>query len=179
MNIEFYTEHLQTLCELKELADKHGCSIYFGVNQSTANESLEEFDGYTEEIYQELYDKGYFDNWRGDVTTIWFELYDPNNKDKKYHSLSYSDGDRCVTYKKYCDEDLSEQTEAFVRENLLSWQDYNIDDELLLYARIYGTKMAGFPNQECPNVYRSGMALKFFGDLVCDYLKEPRIIRTY
>jgi len=28
-------------------------------------------------------------------------------------------------------------------------------------------------------VYREGMALKFFGDLVCDYLEEPRIVESY
>lgn len=36
-----------------------------------------------------------------------------------------------------------------------------------------------FQGQERPSVYREGMALKFFGDLVCDYLGEERIVRTY
>lgn len=37
----------------------------------------------------------------------------------------------------------------------------------------------GSPNQKHPSVYREGMALKIFGDLVCDYLGEERIVRTY
>ena len=39
----------------------------------------------------------------------------------------------------------------------------------------------GFGNDECVEdfrCYRNGMALKFFGDLVCDYLGEPRIDRV-
>ena len=42
-----------------------------------------------------------------------------------------------------------------------------------------GTTIKGFDGLEHPSVYREGMALKFFGDLVCDYLGEERIVRVY
>ena len=60
--------------------------------------------------------------------------------------------------------------------------DYNpyCDANIRTLYRSFGeTKVTGFPGQERPNVYREGMALKFFGDLVCDYLGEERIVRTY
>ena len=44
------------------------------------------------------------------------------------------------------------------------------------------TIIHGFGNEkriEDFRCYRSGMAVKFFGDLVCDYLGEPRVNRVY
>ena len=46
MNIEFYDSHLETLCELKNIAKKHGYTISFGV----ASNSDEIIDG---ELFQE------------------------------------------------------------------------------------------------------------------------------
>ena len=55
-----------------------------------------------------------------------------------------------------------------------------VDADIRMLYRSFGeTKVTGFPEQEHPSVYREGMALKFFGDLVCDYLGEERIVRTY
>ncbi len=181
MNIEFTNTHMETLCELKALAEKHGCRITFGVDSWTgADPDFEEFSNYTSEIYEELYDKGSFLNGGIDVTKFWFQFYDPNNKDRQYHYLEYSEGEQTITYELLSFEELSEEADNFIEENRADWcEDSLIDDEVVLFARLGGTTVKGFEGQEHPSVYREGMALKFFGDLVCDYLGEERIVRTY
>lgn len=177
MNIYFGSTHLQTLCDLKALAEKHNCYIHFGVDQeNSVDVDFNEFDGATKKIIEELQDKGEFLNQSYCKTSMFFELFDANNS--TYNILTYSDGEQSVYYKRYYCEDLSAEAEAFLEDNLVEWQTMN-GDELLIYCRLGGTKVTGFPNQEHPNVYREGMALKFFGDLVCDYLGEERIVRPY
>lgn len=181
MNIEFTNSHMETLCELKALAEKHGCRITFGVDSWTGvNPEFEEFSNYTSEIYEELYDKGSFSNGVIDVTKFWFQFYDPNNKDRQYHYLEYSEGEQTITYEQLSFEELSEEAENFIEENRADWCDGSlIDNEVVLIARLGGTTIKGFDGLEHPSVYREGMALKFFGDLVCDYLGEERITRVY
>lgn len=173
MNIEFTSAHMETLMELKALAEKHGCRITFGVDSWTGvDPEFEEFNGYTDEIYEELNDKGTFSNGVIDMTKFWFQFLDPNNKERRYHYLEYSEGEQTITYELYALEELSEEAEEFIAAN-------RIDDSVTLFARLGGTTIKGFDGLEHPNVYREGMALKFFGDLVCDYLGEKRIVRTY
>lgn len=181
MNIEFTSAHIQTLCELKELAEKHGCRITFGVDSWTGvDPEFEEFDDYTSKIHEELNDKGNFSNGVIDMTKFWFELCDPNNKERQYHYLEYSQGEQTITYEPFPFEELSEEAEEFISENRADWDDSGtIDDEVVLFARLGGTTICGFKGLEHPSVYREGMALKFFGDLVCDYLGEERIQRVY
>ena len=181
MNIEFTSAYVETLSELKALAEKHGCRITFGVDSWTGvDPEFEEFSNYTSEIYEELYDKGSFSNGVIDMTKFWFQFYDPNNKDRKYHYLEYSEGEQTITYELLSFEELSEEAENFIEENRADWYDDSpIDDEVVLFTRIGGTTIKGFDGLEHPSVYREGMALKFFGDLVCDYLGEERIVRNY
>ena len=52
MNIEFYDSHLETLCELKNIAKKHGYTISFGVasnNDDIVEEELFQENGFTDE----------------------------------------------------------------------------------------------------------------------------------
>ena len=181
MNIEFTSAHMETLMELKALAEKHGCRITFGVNSfAGVDPEFEEFDGYTDEIYEELNDKGIFSNCVIYTTQFWFQFYDPNNKKIQHHFLEYSAGNQTVTYEPYTFEELSKEAKEFLEENRAEWDDnYLIDDKVVLFKRLGGTTINGFEGLKKPNVYREGMALKFFGDLVYDYLKEERIVRTY
>ena len=186
MNIEFTSAHMETLMELKQLAEKHGCRITFGVDSwAGVDPEFEEFDGYTSEIYEELNDKGIFSNGVIDMSKFWFEFYDPNNKERQYHYLEYSEGEQTITYELYALEELSleelsEEAEEFIAANRADWDDNGIiEDSVVLFKRLGGTTIKGFYGLEHPNVYREGMALKFFGDLVCDYLGEKRIVRTY
>lgn len=181
MNIEFMSAHMETLMELKQLAEKHGCRITFGVDSWTGvDPEFEEFDGYTSEIYKELNDKGTFYGGVIDTTKFWFQLCDPNNKERRYHYLEYSEGEQMITYELLSFEELSKKAEEFIEENRAEWdEDGTIDDKVILSTRLGGTTIKGFDGLEKSNVYREGMALKFFGDLVCDYLGEERIVRTY
>ena len=95
MNIEFTSAHMQTLIELKAIAEKHGCRITFGVDSwAGVDPEFEKFDGYTSEIHEELNDKGNFSNGVIDTTKFWFELCDPNNKERQYHYLEYTEGEK-------------------------------------------------------------------------------------
>ena len=60
MNVYFSSTHLQTLCDLKALAEKHGCFISFGVNNYDGFIGYEKFFDYSEDIIEELRDQGYF-----------------------------------------------------------------------------------------------------------------------
>ena len=69
MNIEFTSAHMQTLIELKAIAEKHGCRTTFGVDSwAGVDPEFEKFDGYTGEIHEELEDKGNFSNGVIDMT---------------------------------------------------------------------------------------------------------------
>ena len=181
MNIEFKNAHMETLCELKVLAEKHGCRITFGVDSwSGVDPEFEQFDGYTSEVHEELNDKGTFSNGVIDMTKFWFQLQDPNNTERQYHYLEYSEGEQAITYEPYAFEEFSEKAEEFISASRADWDDNGvIDERVVLFARLGGTTIKGFDGLEHPSVYREGMALKFFGDLVCDYLGEERIARTY
>lgn len=183
MNVKFTETHLDTLCELKALAEKHNCSICFGVYNSSGFISYEKFIGYSENIIEELQNRGVFytDTEQGSLTDFWFELFDPNNAKRHYHSLSYLSGWQAIEYEPDDDIDddnpLSKETEEFLEDNdNESSDDY---EKKLLYVSFSETKIKGFDKQDHPSVYREGMALKFFGDLVCDYLGEERIVRVY
>lgn len=183
MNIEFTSAHMQTLIELKTIAEKHGCRITFGVNQSYDFVGYEKFIDYREDILSELNDLGCFDSdaEQGGSATFWFQLYDPNSKTFKYNILQYEEGWQTTEYEFNWGEDdnsISEEAANFLRDNIVDWRDYD-DEKKLLYTSYANTEVIGFDGQTRPNVYREGMALKFFGDLVCDYLGEERIQRVY
>lgn len=183
MNIYFSSTHLQTLCNLKALAEKHGCSINFGVNDFDDFTGYEKFTDYSEAVIEELRDRGYFwtDTEKGSATGSWFELFDPNNEKCHYHNLTYFSGWQAVEYEPDDDIDddnpLSKEAEEFLGDNTYEECDYG--GKNLLYVSFADTEIRGFEGQEHPSVYREGMALKFFGDLVCDYLGEERITRVY
>lgn len=184
MNVYFSSTHLQTLCDLKALAEKHGCFISFGVNNYDGFIGYEKFFDYSEDIIEELRDQGYFytDTEKGSTSGFWFQLFDPNNNERHYHNLTYSSGWQAVEYELNDDVDddnpLSKEAEEFLEDNTYDCSDC-YGEKRSLYVSFDDTEVNGFEGQEHPNVYREGMALKFFGDLVCDYLGEERIVRTY
>lgn len=183
MDVYFGSVHLQTLCDLEQLANKHNCFIHFGVNQHNSEDiDIESDFGCSPEIIEELEEKGYFDSGeqRFEATTLWFELFDNNNC--THHQLEYIDGYERAEYIVNKFEELSDEAENFLDEASGDDGGYNpyCDSDIrTLYRSFAGTKITGFPGQEHPSVYREGMALKFFGDLVCDYLGEERIVRVY
>lgn len=174
MNIGFYKAHTDTLRDLQNIAEKHNCYIQFGFDSNSSADIDEELLEENEFDIEALRDLT-LENTCSEFSSIWFELVEKNDT-TKYHRLSYIN---CNTY--FCfdeDELLACQNEEFV--------------EFMQYHDEYGngfinisdshTTIRGFgleTPKKCNLVYRSGMALKFFGDYVCDYLGEERINRVY
>lgn len=183
MNVDFTETHLETLCELKALAEKHNCSIRFGVYNSCGFISYRKFVGYSKNIIEELQKRGNFCDGtkQGTLTDLWFELFDPNNTKRHHHSLRYSKGVQVVEYKLDDDVDdnnpLSKEAEKFLEDN--DYARFADCEQKILDVFFSETEISGFEKQKHPNVPRKETALKFFGDLVCDYLGEERIVREY
>ena len=183
MDVDFYNSHIETICELKALADKHSCKISFGVRHYTENGATDiSFFDYIfddKSVMDDLDKCGYLDDESFlETTVLWFELYDPSSEEYHYNVMSYIETNAYAKYHEYMSETLKGETVEFIEENGLEWQSGSDDPHIFSYVG-YDTEVSVFVGQEHPNVYRPGMAVKFFSDLVCDYLKEDRIIRTY
>ena len=199
MTTSFYDSHLDTIVKLKALADKHGMKIRFGTTSSLkVDTDLSLLDGHiATEILNEL-DEHYYDIIDGEIIktdeSMWFELYDPQPKEKcgKFHTMVYEDIDISfrvrddwqneldnikLEYQGDEDDDAIENIDRLIRfidDNCQEWQVVNFGSR--------PTKIYGFGNDKeiiDGRVYRDGMALHFFTELVCEYLKEPMIHNTY
>lgn len=178
-SINFYGAHVQTLSDLNELAKKHNCTITFGIDNLFDRGADWSIYNCPKRIINELENKGSV-NYDEDLTTgirYWFELYD-KTKDVS-NTLTYTKGFAKRVYEVDYDQELSESAKNWIEEILLDWQDISDDDKYELWTDFGGTTMTGFKGRKKPDVYREGMLLKFFGDLVCEYLHEPYIVRTY
>lgn len=184
MNIDFGSNHMQTLADLQALAEKHNCKITFGFYSNSDHElddDVLEKHGFTEEMREELRDSDLMliKDCTSTFEKVWFELLESNGKS---NTMAYI---QSGTYF------IAELEDSFYREKEAS-------DELIAkleerdemyYTGQYTINLShnptiiyGFGNKEKVEdyrVYRSGMALHFFSNLVCDYLNEPRIKRVY
>lgn len=183
MNIDFGLSHMQTLAELMQIAEKHNCRITFGFATSPEQEIDEDVlkrNGFTDELIEEMKEKMTINDAVSSFDKVWFELYDQNNK--THSSLTYIESGTYFVLPKdnyyIFSEGISEELENLLYEH----DEFYRSDEYVIHESYNPTIIHGFGNNEKIRdfrVYRSGMALKFFGDLVCDYLKEPRIERSY
>jgi len=183
MNIDFTSTHLETLCDLKAIAEKHNCRISFGVDsfhEYSFDEDILKQIGFTDEDIKFIENNTEIDTQDSTHNRVWFELVEKDTG--KVNSLIYSEGSTLLIINKddyiYRDEDISEELMNKLEEHDQCW-DY---DSYSISESYNPTIIYGFGNKgrvEDYRVYRSGMALKFFGDLVCDYLGEPRIDRVY
>lgn len=187
MNIEFYNSHLETLCELKNIAKKHGYTISFGTSSNSEeiidNELFQENE-FTDKEIEAIKEILEITNCNYSNEKIWFEL---NGKNESNQLVYYVDSNYVTIKKDYGDFTCAELRDAGVDEDKLIEKLDNYDefldyDEYTLNFKSDTTYIYGFGNKEPVKnhlVYRNGMALKYFGDYVCDYLGEPRIERTY
>ena len=186
MNIDFCTPHAETLADLMALAKKHNCVIRFGFYSNFEREvdrDILQHHNLTDELVEELYEKMEISDSASTFDKVWFELYD--NSEKTSNTMAYLCSDTYFVVKKdgefdfrLEDEEPSEQLVAWLEEHDEMY-DY---DAYTISLHHNPTVIYGFGNKgriEDYRCYRSGMALKFFGDLVCDYLNEPRIQRCY
>lgn len=200
MTITFGDTHIDTLIKLKELAAKHGMMIRFGTESSfEIDEDVTLLDEVLNFKKHELdyLDDNSFEIIKGDVqhkfNKIWFELYEPrqNENKPKHHTMSYTQEEVfCLLeddWKEYIERDIDmlklEENEegAKIVEGVLEKFEDNAEEDYLT-ASTSPTIIFGFGKEEKREdyrVYRSGMALHYFMELVCDYLGEPHILNTY
>ena len=180
MNVDFYAEHCDTLVELIQMAKKHNCNIKFGFrsdSRAEVDEDLLKSKGFTDNMLKEFFDNVEANSEHYSNECLWFELYDA--RDKTYHNLEYINANTFFYFDKdYSDDDLSEELIELLDELEYEGMGFiNISDNK---TKIFGfTEASKDTWVETNEVYRSGMALKFFGDYVCDYLGEERIVRVY
>lgn len=187
MNVFFGTSHIQTLKDLQEIAEKHNCRITCGINSQSGQELESEI------LAESKIDKRIIDKlehpYSHDISIkreyyqidkLWFELYDNNNG--TYHSLAYMEMIQVFDVEKDFDFDSDKERllNNFLEEHGEEREIY--EDSTRIVVQSYPTIIYGFGykgKHKDGRVYREGMALKFFGDLVCKYLKEPNISRVY
>ena len=181
MNITLGQTHIKTLTKLQAIAEKHNCSISFGTNDHTDLEAdFEDFkdyyDGLTEKICSEIVDNLQANSVRLFISNYWFELYDGNKK--KYNNLTYTIIEGYAEFDEdYNSDDISEETQEFIENNMKEY-DY-IGPTLEFNSSKQNIRGFDGVDKSQINVYREGMLLKFFGDLVCDYLGEEKIVEVY
>lgn len=177
MDVDFYDAHLDTLVELKTIAERHNAKIRFGFQNSGNTDFNADIlceKGFTETLCDELTEKAETRDVSYDESAVWFELYEKESD--TYSSLRYSESSLSF-YAEFCAyiDEPSDELEAALEGIRSEYDDdwYHIFD--------IKTVMYGFGKEriEDNRVYRSGMALKFFADLVCDYFNEARIERNY
>ena len=207
MNLRFGDAHLDTLTKLKTLAEKHGMYIRFGINNScetdrdlnwildyvdeTANAAVDTLDDYYDEIID--------GEIRKDSSTLWFELYDPkgNGGHGKHHSMSYNPESIGFMLKDDWEETLNNvilEINEGDSEDEKEIAIKNIQKLIVFLTENCGDGWQGVEFKKAPTcirgfgypkefedgrVYREGMALHFFTELVCQYLNEPMIDNVY
>lgn len=181
MNITLGQAHIKTLIKLQAIAEKHNCSISFGTTDNDDSEAdFEDFKDYydelTDKICSEMVDNLQAISVRLFTSNYWFELYDGNKN--KYNNLTYTTIEGYAEFDEdYNSDDISEETQEFIANNM---EEYDYGNPILQFNSSKQT-IRGFEGVDKSqiNVYREGMLLKFFGDLVCDYLGEERIVEVY
>lgn len=184
MNIEFYNSHMETLADLIKIAEKHNCAISFGFSDSSdrdIDEDILKKNGFTAELLEELKDKMTVSCAESTFDKAWFQLYEKNTK--TYHTMAYIERDTYAIVEKTDDFRFDEDDPSDELITKLEALDQLMESGAYTIHESYNpTIIHGFGNKEKVEdfrVYRPGMVLKFFGDLVCDYLNEPRINRCY
>lgn len=196
MYVVFTPTHLDTLCKLKEIAAKHNCTVSFGFS-STGDD-----DGFTTnilkandvapeiiEMLEALYENNDLNDCKLSHDQIYFKLSEKTPTATHNHTLEYNEDYmhfsikdyNCLIHdyinKKYDNENQLDMFEDFAKDISA-----NNDDIYPFFSFDYCPTIIngfGLGHVEDERVYRQGMALKYFADLVCDYLNEPHIEATY
>lgn len=172
MSIYFSSSHIKTLSELQAIAEKHNCRIIFGVDTGTNHpDDFEITDLMIERVDNlRILAENNITIYSGinDMFTMFFELI---TKEGEYNILKYESYSGYVNF----DEDEIEDLPDEIKDEF--YTEYSDDYD---YFSFTNTEVYGFENvKHEPNIYREGIMLREFANLVCDYLKEPRIVRNY
>lgn len=207
MNTYFNDAHLDTLVKLKEIAEKHNCKIRFGTDSNSYDSEVEDIKGFMSDINEEVLEflvENQFELFKETLqkedSSIWFELYEITEDWGKCHTLTYNNNSLSLLLNDYWREELEDMLSELeeyeddenieidserldlIRNAIDFIEENEYDNTGVLNFSSSPTIILGFGNEGVVidhRVYRVGMALKFFSDLVCDYLGEPRIVNTY
>ena len=193
MNVYLSSTHLDTLCKLKEIAAKHNCVISCGFQTDSDdcfNADILKANDISPEIIKTLetmYENNDLDDCKRNFEQTYFALHEKASDDVTHtHTMYYNEEFLGFCIKDYTsliysyvdnDENQIDALEDFAQE-----MSANNDSVCPFFNFNYCPTIIngfGLGHVEDERVYRQGMALKYFADLVCDYLKEPRIIATY
>ena len=196
MNVYLSSTHIDTLCKLKEIAAKHNCTISCGFLADSDSDDyfdstsiLEANDVSPEiiKILKTMYENNDLNDYKRNYRQTYFKLCEKESDDVTHsHTLYYNEESLEFYIKDYTsliysyvdnDENQVDALEDFALETSIN------NDSICPFFSFDNcpTIIEGFGlgHVEDERVYRQGMALKYFADLVCDYLKEPRIVATY
>lgn len=176
MNIRLTPEHINILIKLNVIASKHDCVISCGTN-SSFDESvdwdlLKKRVNLPETAQLELSEKTKKEFQ--ETSSYYFELYDKRNKTT--HILIYTEASTSFWYDEtnlYYDTDISNDTIFWLEKNNSGSSGNN--KFISLYSAYHS--FYGFDNIEKEKivVYREGILLNSFANLVCEYLGEEKI----
>lgn len=185
MNLDFGSAHLRTLNKLNAIAEKHNCLITFGTRNSYGvdlDDAILKLCKVDKRLINKLNNPYDHHISIKDCTTnesvVWFELYDLGKG--KHNTMSY--GEYTCGFEIEKDFDYDDENEKFldrfIEESRVDWDEDNIQMRFhacptIIHGFKYKSKHLDY------RVYRPDMALKYFGDLVCEYLKEPYIKEVY
>lgn len=182
MNVHFTSTHINTICELNEIAKKHNCKLYISTmskNNVIDEPLLDIFEflkdndsGFTDEIGEEIRNHFSICDAFFSHDYVCFELLEGD----KSHSLTYHEYEMGFSF----DESLHNIYFNPLSDEAQEWID-NASLEDYFHENFDDTTINGFDGVDTKNIYayREGIALKIFGDLVCEYLNEPKIERVY
>lgn len=197
MRIDLYGKDIDILNQLKALAEKHNCSIAFGV-ESTRLDTNDISEDYLikhfncpSKIAKELCGSDIsicsfkLENspGEGNLFTIYYELKDNNKTKDRYNILETREYDFLFKIHAKLKPDfrgeqlLSQKALKWLRENSVNG-DWNLSEDygFLFQDTKTDENVYGFKGLERTSpCYRPDIIIKVFADLVCDYLGEPRI----
>ena len=188
MRLTLTPTHLETLKDLMDIAKKHNCRIHISVHDEdqvdTTDDATDAFDlleqnkHLEKNVINEILEAASFEKVNILHDFVCFELIEYlEDGNTKHHCLHYHSFEVHLKMIESLDElDISNKAREDLEDIVSEW------DNSYIYDSGTFTKLYGFDGVDTSfvNVYREGIALKNFGDLVCDYLHEPRIVgRTY
>lgn len=193
MDVSFGTVDIDVLNKVCEIAKEHDCNVYFGA-YSTLKTNVSDVmdicsDTIDERITKYIAQCDLLESLAGTKSRFWFQLYE--KKTGAYNILTYLEENYELVFNQYeidyttdCEYSYTERSEEYIKfcewltDTMPSWETIlRVQGELKVYIEDRNTVITGFDTLDKSkyNVYRPGITLKVFADLVCDYLGEERI----
>lgn len=184
MNVWFGENHIETLMELQSMAKRHGFTISMGFNSEAiefdeSTRIMFELDA-SKKVMDEIVDLCEVVPIGAMRSSAWMSL----DNGSESHLLNYTEveGMLKVTHSSLS-MPLSDAAEDWLEEHESAYEhEYDLgNDSYFIPLSKKTTSAFGFGGRgkDVEDVYRPGIIVKVFSDLVCDFLHEKRIERVY